>query len=342
MRTKHAVTLTLTLALGLAAGGARANDSTAELATGGLVFVKNDAIQMLAEDLFVSATEIKVRYRFFNRSAQDVTVHVAFPMPDIKVDGPDQNIAVPTEDPVNLLGFSTTVNGAPVRTDVEQRVTGADGVDRTALLRRLGVPLAPHLEATGAALDRLPKDKWDELLKLDLAYVDEYDAGKGMERHLAPRWSLKTTFYWQQIFPARGETVIEHRYTPSVGASVQTSLGAPSMARDPEIVAHIKRYCIENDLLATLERARKTAKAEFGPPYSEQRIDYVLSTGANWSGPIRDFRLVVDKGDPDSLISFCGTGVQKIGPTTFEMRKTDFTPTGDLSVLILKKIKPPP
>lgn len=340
MRPTHAVALTL--ALGLAAGGARANDSTAELATGGLVFVKNDAIQMLAEDLFVSASEIRVRYRFFNRSAQDVVVHVAFPMPEIKVEGPDENIAVPTEDPVNFLGFSTTVNGSPVRTDVEQRVTGADGVDRTALLQGLGVPLAPHLQASGEALDRLPKDRQDELQTLRLADVEEYDAGKGMERHLAPRWTLKTTFYWQQTFPARGETVIEHRYTPSVGGSVQTALAAPSLAREPETLAQIKKYCVESDLLATLERARKTAKAEFGPPYSEQRIDYVLSTGANWSGPIRDFRLVVDKGDPDSLISFCGTGVQKIGPTTFEMRKTDFTPTGDLSVLILKKIKPEP
>lgn len=340
MRTTRAVALIL--ALGLAASDARANDSTAELATGGLVFVKNDAIEMTSEDLFVSAAEIRVLYRFTNTADRDVTVHVAFPMPEIKVDGPDQTIAVPTEDPVNLLGFVTTVNGVPVATAVEQRVTGPDGADRTALLQGLGVPLAPHLQSTGEALDRLPPGRWDELRQLGLAEIDEYDAGKGMERHLAPRWSLKTTFYWQQTFPARAETVIAHRYQPSVGLSVQTSLAAPSMAGEPEIAGQVKKYCVERDLMATLDRARTAAKSDFGPPYSEQRIDYVLTTGANWSGPIRDFRLVVDKGDPDSLVSFCGTGVRKTGPTTFEMRKTDFIPQGDLSVLILKRIRPEP
>ena len=63
----------------------------------------------------------------------------------------------------------------------------------------------------------------------------------------------------------------------------------------------------------------------------------MLSTGANWSGPIRRFRVVVDKGAPGNLVSFCGEGVRKISPTQFEMRKTDFVPNGNLSVLILKR-----
>ncbi|NVO17630.1 MAG: DUF4424 domain-containing protein [Rhodoplanes sp.] len=320
---------------------ARANDSSAELATGGLVFVKNDDVEMTSEDLYVSAAEIRVRYRFVNKADRDVTVHVAFPMPEIKIDGPDQNISVPTEDPVNLLGFVTTVNGAAVRTEVEQRVT-VNGTDHTALLKSLGVPLAPHLRSTSDVLDKVPRDKWDELIRLRLAEIEEYDVGQGMEKHLSPRWSLKTTFYWQQTFPARAETAIEHRYQPSVGASVQTSLAAPSLAKEPWVADYTRKYCIERDLVATLERARKAAKAEFGPPYSEQRIDYILSTGANWAGPIRDFRLTIDKGDTDSLVSFCGNGVTKTGPTTFEMRKTDFTPQGDFAVLILKKLKPEP
>ena len=68
------------------------------------------------------------------------------------------------------------------------------------------------------------------------------------------------------------------------------------------------------------------------------RIEYILRTGANWAGPIGDFRLVVDKGEADSLVSFCGEGVKRISPTRFEMRKTDFTPERDLSILILKRL----
>jgi hypothetical protein len=37
-------------------------------------------------------------------------------------------------------------------------------------------------------------------------------------------------------------------------------------------------------------------------------------------------------------VSFCGDGVKKTSPTQFEMRKSDFSPDGDLSVLILNKI----
>ncbi|WP_182419623.1 DUF4424 family protein [Bartonella sp. HY038] len=41
-----------------------------------------------------------------------------------------------------------------------------------------------------------------------------------------------------------------------------------------------------------------------------------------WAGGvIEDFRLIIDKGKPDALVTFCGDGVQKISPTQFEMRK---------------------
>ncbi len=234
--------------------------------------------------------------------------------------------------------FTTTVNGKPVAIEVEQRVVAA-GLDRTQLLRTLGIPLAPHLQVTNEALDRLPRDKRDELLRLGLAEIEESDDGKGVQKHLAPRWALNTTFYWEQTFPARAETAIEHRYQPSVGETVQTSLGDPAAMQEDWFEEYRDKYCIDKDFLAALERARRAARSRNGAPFSEQRIEYILKTGANWSGPIRDFRLVVDKGDADSLVSFCGEDVKKIGPTRFEMRKINFTPDNDFAVLILKKLQ---
>ena len=130
-----------------------ANDSSAELATGGLVFTKNPAIEMRAEELFICLTQIRVRYVFFNNSNKDISSTVAFPMPDITIS--DDDIAIPTDDPQNIVGFSTVVAGRPVSTQVEQRAF-ARGVDQSALLRRLGIPLSPHIEDTHAALRRLP------------------------------------------------------------------------------------------------------------------------------------------------------------------------------------------
>jgi hypothetical protein len=324
------------LVAGVVAAPALANDTTAELATGGLIFVRNDNVEMRSEDLLISAKEVSVRYRFFNTSDKAVTVLVAFPLPEIRIEEPDQNIAVPTEDPVNFLAFATTVNGAPVKTEVEQRVTAA-GIDRTQLLRTLGIPLAPHLQSTNEALDRLPKDKWDELIRIGVAEIEEFDAGKGPEKHLAPRWALSTTFYWEQTFAAKAETVVEHRYKPSIGESVQTELGSPGSATEPWYEEYKQKYCLDRDFTAALARTRRAGRSQSGAPYSEQRIDYVLRTGANWSGPIKEFRLVIDKGDPDNLVSFCGERGRRLSPTQTEIKLSDYTPEGDFSLLILKK-----
>jgi hypothetical protein len=56
------------------------------------------------------------------------------------------------------------------------------------------------------------------------------------------------------------------------------------------------------------------------------------------SGLIQVFQLVVDKGSADSLMSFCGTSITKISPIQFQIKQTDFTPDGDLHILILNKM----
>ena len=71
------------------------------------------------------------------------------------------------------------------------------------------------------------------------------------------------------------------------------------------------------------------------PGYGEVWLQYVLRSGANWAGPIRDFRLVVDKGNPRSLISFCGTGVRRLDDRRFELRLQNFSPDRDLDILIV-------
>jgi uncharacterized protein DUF4424 len=212
----------LALAIGICAiagSAAQGNDSSAELATGGLVLKKNTDIEMQSENLYISPKQIRVKYEFYNPSSKDMRTVVAFPMPDITVTG-FHDIAVPTDDAQNIVGFSTKIDGksAPVR--VEQKAF-ADGKELTAVLTRLGVPLAPHLPTTLAALDRLAPEALGELKRLNLVEVEEFDAGKGMEKHASPRWTLKTTYYWDQIFPAKSETTIEHQYIPSVGSSIQ-------------------------------------------------------------------------------------------------------------------------
>jgi hypothetical protein len=330
--------LAVLLAAALAAP-ALANDSTAELAAGGLVLTRTDAIEMRSEDLFISQEAVQVRYVFVNTSGAAVTTQVAFPMPDIG--GTDfffSDTAIPNrDDPANILDFHTTVNGKPVAMTVEQKAfTG--GVDRTAWLRDHGVPLALHMEGAVARLDALSRAAQDEAIALGLAVPEEYDAGKGWERHLNPGWILKTTFHWKQTFPAGAEVVVEHRYKPAVGGSVGTMVGSPGYLADAEGAQERARYCIDSSFLAAVERAKKGGDYA---PFTESRIAYVLKTGGNWARPIGDFRLVVDKGSTANLVSFCARGVKKIGPTRFEVHKTDWRPENDLWILILKPLPAP-
>jgi Domain of unknown function (DUF4424) len=66
----------------------------------------------------------------------------------------------------------------------------------------------------------------------------------------------------------------------------------------------------------------------------EWRIVYDLTAGAP-SAAIKDFRLVVDKGKPDRVVSFCLDNLKRISPTAFEMRAANFTPNGTLKVLLV-------
>lgn len=45
---------------------------------------------------------------------------------------------------------------------------------------------------------------------------------------------------------------------------------------------------------------------------------------------------MVDKGDPQNLVSFCAEGVKKVSATQFEVRKKNYVPSRDLDVLILR------
>lgn len=329
------------LAALLCAGSALANDSTAELAAGGLILKTTDSIEMRSEDLFISQKEVVVKYRFQNTSSAPVSTVVAFPMPDIGGEGFfESDNGLPSDDATNLLQFHTLVDGKPVKAQVEQKAL-VKGIDHTDWLKARGVPLAAHRPEAEAAMDRLSAADKAEAERLGLAWINEYDAGKGWEKHWAPAWVLKTTFYWTQTFEPGTVVEVEHRYKPAVGGSVDTLIGTAMWKEDTDGAAsdYRRRYCLEGDIIAAVDRKRAKAPEYGMSGYTEKRIAYVLKTGANWAKPIGDFRLVVDKGAADNLVSFCASGVKKIGPTRFEVVKKDYRPTNDLDILILEPLR---
>ncbi len=302
------------------ASAARANDSTAETALGGLTLTKSDAISLDSEDLYISRDRIEVKYRFTNTSDAPIEALVAFPLPAIL---PGEEQAVYWGDPRADLQFETKVDGKPVPLQIVEQAL-FNGKDVGARLAALGLPLNRFSKRLDAVINGLPKSERDKLVAEELI-VDMWPPGdwKGL-------WELRTTVTRRQTFPPKQTVTVEHRYKPLAGEAV----GPSADMRLEDVLGNIRgKYCIEDDWLRSLKQRLPTLKKNTNA--SEIFLGYVLKTGANWKGPIKDFRLVVDKGKPDSLVSFCAEGVKKISPTRFEVRHSDFTPTKDLDVLVV-------
>ena len=320
----------------LAAGPALANDTSAVLTTSGLQFVSNPDIVMESEELFISKDEIRVVYQFRNTGAQDQTVLVAFPMPDI-VPNFWSPVAFPTGPDDNLFQFETTLDGQPVEAELHEYAY-AFGVDRTKMIKQLGQPLVPITEAPSAAADALDEATTQRLLQLGLLVPDEFDAGNGWEKHHWPAWTYRATYTWEGDFPAGKAVTVEHHYKPSVGGTVAVTFLAPPYESYDPATEYKTKYCTDEAFLAAVRRTLASPDEPYSAPFYESWISYILTTGGNWSGgAIGKFRLVVDKGSPTNLVSFCGTDIKKIGPTTFEMVKEDFWPQDELNILLLER-----
>ena len=328
---KRAVASILMLA---AASAAEANDSTAELGAGGLVLSRSDVIEMAREDLFLSREAVRVDYVFRNRSDADVSSIVAFPMPDIEA-SPYQNVSIPFDADDDFLGFEVSVDGDAVAPALEQRAF-AVGIDVTQDLESRGIPLFPYGGAAEAALAGLPEDIVDDWLDRGIVIIDEYDDGSGMKRVVTPFWRLSSTYWWRMTFSAGRDVAVSHRYTPSVGSSAGISFFSDGNIQGGNHADYKARYCMDEGFEKAVLKAAKASPDGY-PRLFETRLSYILKTGGNWaSGTIGDFRLTVDKGDPKNLVSFCGDGVKKTGPTTFEMRAKDHFPEKDVEILILE------
>lgn len=316
------------LALALAVP-AVANDSSAAIGLGGLALVPSEAISLDEEDLFLSQEEVRVRYRFTNRTSRDIEMLVSFPVPDIP-GGLGGYLGDRSLPDWRELEFRTTVDGKPVALDYAERAE-VRGRDVTARLRALGWPLRWNVEQ--AEQDGLPFLKG--LTKAQEAgYLREGLLRRSDGLGVIPAWNLVTHVTRRQVFPAGKAVEVTHRYVPLVGGSVGGGLD-PEWRQEANYKARARDYCIDKAFLAGLDR-RLSPKAQGERPfYMELWLRYLLRPGANWHGPIGHFRLVVDKGRPDNLVSFCMDGAKKIAPTQFEVTKRDFEPKRDIDVLIV-------
>ena len=194
----------LAIALALALAGATApclaNDTSASLNAGGLVFEKSAAIQMKSEVLSISASAIEVDYVFANPGAADVATVVAFPLPDLNLaEMAHSPSSIPFRGQQNFVGFRTWVDGKEIASKSDVHAVLEDGRDIAGELQKLGANIFTEQQT-------FTPEAQDKLLKLG-ALVD---GGYG---DIFPVWTAKTSYYWTQTFPAGKELHIKHRYS---------------------------------------------------------------------------------------------------------------------------------
>jgi Domain of unknown function (DUF4424) len=328
------------------AAPAAANDSSAAIGLGGLQLTQNDAVRMDSEDLFLSRALVTVKYRFTNTSTKDVETLVSFPLPPMPsgVEGELGGQSFP--DWRNDLQFTTLVDGKPVKLEIREVVSligKSEFRDASDRLKALGWPIKYWIDYKfEESLQELPDNQKAAYVREGLLQKDE-DGG-----YVRPNWQVTTHVTRKQVFPAGKTITVEHSYKPVAGGSVGGAL-TPEYRKSggDYFKEYSATYCMDKAFLSGFDKRyaaekRKAAKRgdSYGVAYTEHWLDYVLSSGANWKGPIKDFRLVIDKGKPDNLLSFCMTGVKKISPTRFEVRKTNFEPKHDIKILIAEFYDP--
>ena len=335
----------LLTALSLFALPALANDGFGGMSATGLTFGQTDAIAMVEEDLFISRDRITVDYLFRNTTAQDVTGEVIFPLPPIDVTSALYGMWNLPENPTdNLVGFTATVNGQPVAVKIdriailepptdEPRPASAlydtPGRDVTALLAEYSIPLSFSAEEIYPVLNALPPDARQRLASEGILWISP--ASGDVPADIQPGWSIIYRYHWTQTFPTGADLRVSHEYANYPSGSVFAWTDPPEEYQQD--IA--KQYCIDAGTSRAIDKALNRPKN--GAPYGGMAyyLSYVLRTANSWSGPIGTFRLTLDKGAPGNVISFCGDGVKKTGPTTFVMEKENYTPGADLEILLI-------
>jgi hypothetical protein len=170
-------------------------------------------------------------------------------------------------------------------------------------------------------------------LEKDELIVDEEMQSPGnsrSEHHVWAWWETRVQFYWTQHFPANGTVQVLHNYQPIVGGSYIVRSDAGDLA--------VKPYCGSAESLTQIReiKSRITKKDEIDAVLLERRIQYILTTGNNWSGPIRRFRLTITKDSPEDILVTCMPGLKAVSATNYELTRTDFHPDTELTLLILQ------
>ncbi len=300
------------------------NDTMVTLGAGGLVPIRSAQVVMESEDLAVSAKLITVTYRFRNETGKAIDATVGFPLPPL-TGGSVENepMTLPSKDPVNYVDFRVSADGVAMKPQVEVRAFDGER-EVTGRLRQAGLAASVLAVRESKAVDRLGIPAKTALAKEKLIACDN-----GLQASCWPAWETRVQFYWTQRFPAGKTVTLKQSYRPVVGGSYIVG------SMDGE--SNLQPYCGGVAGVAAIAhfKQRHPAKTRDDIVLWENRIDYILTTANNWSGPIRNFHLTIETESPEDLLFTCMSGLKRTAPARYELTHENFRPNDELRALIL-------
>lgn len=310
---------------------ASANDSTARVGTGGIVLLKNTDIRMAQEVLEISTKAIRVSYVFENESKTDIYTTVAFPMPTY---GWNPNLSAYDINDRPLRGFKVLVDGNEIPTRLERKALFQNR-DITEKLRKIGLTDTQIFDTfADCDVDRgcgLSKKQSQQIAKIP---------GWNKAGLVWADWKVAETIYWQQAFPAGRGNNVQHDYKTFVGHTYTVFYHEKRISSDLPLAATANSQkesdheaCLDDETRKAIDKriASKIQKGYAWVSVTLDDVEYVLGTGRNWKGPIRDFKLKIIKESADQMVSLCFPGKpKKLSPTVLEFSQENFLPQDKL------------
>jgi hypothetical protein len=326
--------LVITAATLILASLSFANDSFGRLGAGGITFVKTQDVRILEEVLTISTDLIRVKYRFLNESDRDIRTTIAFPLPLRGIHSGVRYYGGAIESSEQIRrSFSVRVNGISVETRYDRKAIIGD-TDITAQLRQIGLTDEQIFETfAGCEVDSKGLITWD------LPFSQQVKITKllgELTKGDSP-WKVSETIYWEQLFPAKKELVVEHTYTPMPGGryDVPYQEGFGYVSPADYLTIYMEDPCL-NDTTRRNVANRLRYYVDRGVGWLtvyDADVEYILGTGRNWKGPIGLFKLRIKKKPRNQFISHCFPGKpREINPTTYEFVRKDYTPPDRLIV----------
>ena len=345
-----------------------ANDSEGgRTATGGLEFLQNDHVRIKSEDLFISEEIIRVEYTYENTHSEEVEIQVAFP---IQLDCSDGVHATLVDECIKRLDFNTWVNGEKISwlPYIGSNVHYGNLCMRLWLQRNQifdkygycfsGVSGQSVFDNSDCSTENPDLSDADRFHVSEIRIIEQENSCSAAPVILPvnPFESTEVinaedyvSIIRTQAFPANSLTKVVHEYRPDVGRGIPWH----GWQEPPQLYSKADWEPVPDDLGQFQSRFGCTSLAEYNSAIQiwenidiegsaphheasywllyESRLRYVLVTGANWSGPIEQFRLEIDTKNRQ-IINTCFDGLQRVSDTSLVFEATNYVPTQNLDV----------